>query len=72
MHNEQRRPWQGGAAALVLADRPQFTISYTGCHAPKGAKTANQAAFWFVVRHGVRPSLARTVAELVGFGERAP
>jgi hypothetical protein len=68
MHNEQRRPWQGGAVALVLADRSQFTISYTGCHAPQGAKTANQAAFWLVVRHGVRPSLAGVVAELAGLG----
>ena len=29
------------------------------------------AAFCFVVRHGVRPSLARTVAEMAGFGERS-
>ena len=33
---------------------------------------ADQAfvAFWLVVRHGVRPSLARTVAELAGLGGR--
>ena len=72
MHNKQRRPDMGGAAAIVLADSPQFTISYTGCHAPNGAKTANQAAFCFVVRHGVRPSLAHTVAEMAGLGERSP
>ena len=30
------------------------------------------AAFWLVVRRGVRPSLARTVAEMAGFGERSP
>jgi hypothetical protein len=29
------------------------------------------AAFWLVVRRGVRPSLARTVAELAGFGGRS-
>jgi hypothetical protein len=71
MRNEQRRPCQGGAAALVLADRSQFTISYTGCHAPQGARTTNQAAFWLIARFGVRPSLADTVAELAGLGGRS-
>jgi hypothetical protein len=28
------------------------------------------AAFWLVVRRGVRPSLARTVAEMAGLGGR--
>jgi len=67
MHNEQRRPCQGGAAAVVLADRSQFTINYTECHAPRGAKTTNQAVFW-LVRHGVRPTLAGVVAELARLG----
>jgi hypothetical protein len=70
MRNEQRRPGRGGAAVLVLADRSQFTISYTGCHAPRGAKTTNQAVFWLITRFGVRLSLAGTVAELAGLGGR--
>jgi hypothetical protein len=37
---------------------------------PREADPADYAAFWLVVRRGVRPSLARTVAELAGFGER--
>jgi hypothetical protein len=40
MRNEQRRPGGGGAAAVVLADRSQFTISYTGCHAPEERRLA--------------------------------
>ena len=70
MRNKQRRPDGGGAAAFVLADRSQSTIKYTGCHAPQGAKTTNQAAFWLIARFGVRPNLAYTVAELAGLGGR--
>ena len=70
MHNEQRHPGRGGAAAVVLADRSQSTINYTGCHAPREAKNGNQAAFWLIARFGVRPSLAGVVAELAGLGGR--
>ena len=59
-------PW---TAAPASKDAVMYTASSAAGKAPNSTwQAANQhfAAFWLVARHGVRPTLAGTVAELAG------